>query len=206
MHNFPRYSYNVEQLNTHNTLCIHTSEIPNISKNEEYYICKIHKLQITPVCSACISFLSLETSFIICNDEAAFTIPPPMIFAKNNYSYYRNFLESFIKYAGNYTHTLKAYNTFIQNTSFRGGFLAKQLSGKTSYFKSYCLGEFLWIFKLILLYNTPLGGSGNCIRGTLIVCPQLMPGEVSIPKTIYDKLNEVHEFVMLNRDPSINTR
>jgi hypothetical protein len=88
-----------------------------------------------------------------------------------------------------YQIVFRAYHDFIHESSFRGGYLAKQLSGKNSYFKLYCLG-----------------GNGNCVRGTLIVDPMLMPDEVSVPKEIFETLKEKGvDYVILNRDPSINT-
>jgi hypothetical protein len=81
------------------------------------------------------------------------------------------------------------YNTFMQKPSFRGGYLSKQLSGKTSYLKINCLGT-----------------SVNSLRGTLVVAPYMLPNEISIPKSLYDSLDLAFNYVILNRDPSINSR
>lgn len=67
--------------------------------------------------------------------------------------------------------------------------MSKQTSGKSSYVRTNILGALV-----------------KGIRGTLTVDPDLGPNEIGIIQEMYDKLNLAFPFVILNRDPSINSR
>jgi hypothetical protein len=198
--NFPRYVYRVDRVSTKNTLTIDIRNINFKNKQDKDYFCpRSNSIFDCRHCNECVQFLEWPTTFVISNNFIAFTIPPPIIFAKNNCSYFNNFVNKFKtindrEYTSDidaeYQNLIRSYHDFVNESSFRGGYLLKQLSGKNSFYKLYCLG-----------------GNGNCIRGTLIVCPNLMPNEVSVPRNIYNELQQKGvEYVILNRDPSINTR
>lgn len=200
MEYFPRYMYGAARVSTDNTLSIPIENSSFSNKPDRDFVCPLTKsiLELRH-CKSCVPFNEWATTFLITSPFLAFAIPPPIIFAKNNTSYFNNFLNKFRAISGKeyviesdilYQALMRSYYDFVNESSFRGGFLLKQLSGKNSFYKLYCLG-----------------GNGNCIRGTLIVCPDLMPGEVSVPPNVYNELiSKKVKYVILNRDPSINTR
>ncbi|MCJ7482405.1 MAG: hypothetical protein MUO31_05505 [Thermodesulfovibrionales bacterium] len=87
------------------------------------------------------------------------------------------------------TAKITSYENFIKHHSFKGGYVAKQISGKYSYLRLRVLGSTV-----------------NGIRGTLIVSDTLPPNAIAINQVVYDKLDLAVPFVFLNRDPSINSR
>lgn len=216
---FPRYIYDAITVNTHNTLTLKVDDVKRCISNSIIYSCRIHGTSNEKSCDSCIAqrktpdpivylctvhgisnvktsdccsdFFMSHLHFLLTNNYIAVYIPPPIIMAKNNLSYFKTFIEHFTR-ANDYDSVkllIAKYKTFMEKPSFRGGYLCKQLSGKTSYLKINCLGT-----------------SVNSLRGTLIVSPYTLPHEISIPKSMYDSLDLAFDYVLLNRDPSINSR
>jgi hypothetical protein len=232
---FPRYKYTVEKTTTSNTLTIYIkqfewvppdnpspeekrrkvctpyivqgndfqmffvsskplpadSTLRHVTELSNLFLCFDHYINDKAVCSECYKFLQFPSCLLIRNDVMAFYVPPPIIFAKNNYTFFVSVVEKFstLKSPEDYGTWEPNYRGFIETTSFRGGFITKQLSGKSSYFRVNCLGS-----------------TAHALRGTLIISEDLMPGEVMVPKKIYDSIDFAFPYVLLNRDPSINSR
>lgn len=216
---FPRYIYNASTVNTHNTLTLFVEDVKRCIVGQKQYLCETHGSSSIKACSGCVAkrdttdpvvylcefhgisnvktseccddFFMSHLHFLLTNNYIAVYIPPPIIMAKNNLSYFKTFIENFSRVSDVESMKLlmTKYKTFMEKPSFRGGYLSKQLSGKTSYLKINCLGT-----------------SVNSLRGTLIVSPYTLPNEISIPKSLYDSLDLAFDYVLLNRDPSINSR
>lgn len=215
---FPRYIYDASTVNTHNTLTLFVSDVKRCLSGSQYicaihgtstlkvcdkctmkrstvdpivFLCELHGISNDKISDCCDDFFSSHLQFLLTNNYVAVYIPPPIIMAKNNLSYFKTFIEYFSR-----VHDIESmkllmtkYKAFMEKSSFRGGYLSKQLSGKTSYLKINCLGTAV-----------------NSLRGTLIVSPYALPNEISIPKSLYDSLDLAFDYVLLNRDPSINSR
>lgn len=189
---FPRYIYKSEPVNTHNTLTVYVKDLKRCLSQTPVYLCEIHGISNLKSCDLCDDFFISPHNFLLTDNNIAVYIPPPIIMAKNNLSYFKTFIDKFNNGIGcgeSIKTLMTKYKTFVEKPSFRGGHLTKQLSGKTSYLKLNCLGT-----------------TANSLRGTLIVAPYDMPNEISIPKSLYDSLDLAFDYVLLNRDPSINTR
>jgi len=200
---FSSVKYNLDHVTTHNAFSLAFEEFLPYLK-QQFYLCPNCRVTATGQCNEkCTPFLEYEEYFVIYNDLAAFWIPPPKIFAKKNLSYFNSFVEMCDKEynaylnGGNGTQKqfddLKAalvrkYEKF-KDCSFKGGFLQKQTSGKYSYIRTNILGAQV-----------------NGIRGTLTVDPRLSANEIGIPRHLYESLHLAIPFVILNRDPSINSR
>jgi hypothetical protein len=188
---FPRYIYDTLTVNTHNTLTLFVEDVKRCITEPHVFLCEVHGISNAKTCECCDDFFLSHLHFLLTNNYIAVYIPPPIIMAKNNLSYFKTFVDNFSRVTD--TDSVKLlmtkYKTFMEKPSFRGGYLSKQLSGKTSYLKINCLGT-----------------SVNSLRGTLIVSPYTLPSEISIPKSLYDSLDLAFDYVLLNRDPSINSR
>jgi len=146
-------------------------------------------VQTVAISDCCKPFAKFPFSFLMTNDSYVFYIPPPSIFPNNLFPYLNSFIDYFDNFKYPTTPELlhNQYKILTESHSFKGGFLTKQLSGNSGYLRVNCLGA-----------------SASCIRGTLIVGGDLKPHEVAIPQNLYDSLDLQFNYVLLNRDPSIN--
>lgn len=194
---FPCLAYRVENVTTKNTLTFLFDEFSSIVDRNAFTVCKRCRIQKDKRCEECTPFFDFEDCFLLANEVSAWWIPPPKIFAKKNLSYFFSLVETFKKtFEASRSDSLKLRSTlitkylkFTKECSFKGGYVQKQIAGKYSFTRTYILGALV-----------------NGVRGTLTVDPYLLPHEVGLPKNIYNKLKTKIPYVIINRDPSINSR
>lgn len=204
---FPCVPYCVENVTTKNTFTLSFDEFSSLTDRNTFTICKNCRVQEDDNnrCTECVIFSDFNESFLLANYMSAWWIPPPKIFAKKNLSYFFSLVEIFKKTFHTYElpstncdersiQKLKQiliakYQKFTKECSFKGGFVQKQIAGKYSFTRTYILGALV-----------------NGVRGTLTVDPCLLPHEIGLPKSVYNKLNSIIPYVIINRDPSINSR
>ena len=209
---FYSIQYNISNVTTKNTLSIYCCDLNNIiaSHSFNFYICVYCKLQETPKCAKCVLFDKFVEVYITYDSELAYTLPQPSIYSKRNFAFFKSFIEKIsyfernkneVVYAGkrkrknvekkqfSVFEQKKYYYTTFMIKNFRGGSLSKQTTGKYSHLRGNILGTVV-----------------HGIRATLTVDSALLPQKVQINRIIYDQLNLAIPYVLVNRDPSINSR
>lgn len=205
---FSTKKYTIKPLTTNNILTFHIKEFYNIFlkkdanyKNfyENVFFCIKHRFVLKePQCSLCLPFETFNKTFAFESAIGIHLLPPPLFYSQKNLNYFRTFIQlSDLNYKISQNRSLTEheknkelvyYNNFI-STSFNFGFINKTLSGKLSLFRKKLLG-----FKC------------NGIRMTLTIDCKLKPNQVQIPVNIYKRLKLATNFVIINRDPSFNSR
>jgi hypothetical protein len=145
---FPRSKYTTQLVGTHNSNTIYISDIDTTRPIVDSFICSTHKLTKDKCCNDATQISKYSMPLLIRDKNMAFFIPPPMIFGKNNHSFLLAFLKQFhtttqLNTPTAYKQLVAKYDKFLHKSSFKGGYLAQQIGGKTSYYRLQCLGNIL---------------------------------------------------------------
>ena len=209
---FYAIQYNISNVTTKNTLSIYCCELHDfiVKHNFNFYICMFCRLNSEPKCIKCKIFDKSVEVFITYDSTLAYILPQPSIYSKRNFAFFKSFIEKISYFERNKDKNVytgkrerknidkKQYSVFEQKKyyymtfmvrNFRGGSLTKQTTGKYSHIRGNILGTVV-----------------NGIRATLTVNSSLEPHKIQINRIIYDQLNLAIPLVIVNRDPSINSR
>lgn len=209
---FYAIQYNISNVTTKNTLSLCCLDIHDmiLKYNFNFYICTFCKLNAEAKCIKCKIFDKFVEVFITYDSELAYILPQPSIYSKRNFAFFKSFIEKISYFKLNQNEIVytgkrkrknvekKQYSVFDQKKyyyttfmvrNFRGGSLAKQTTGKYSHIRGNILGTVV-----------------NGIRATLTVDSSLLPNKVQINRIIYDQLNLAIPLVIVNRDPSLNSK
>lgn len=201
---FINWCYTVEQLRATDVLIINADRLldifnrtPNKAPNL-IYLCDEHNVNSIKQsdCNKCVPFDSYRKTYAIKTEYFYFLLTQPSMLTKKNFINLRNFLKiCTFKYKIE-TANVKSVYKMVQMNEYKrlmkmpvkNGSLSTIRSGKLSFLRKFILGR-----------NVP------SIRFVITIDCNLNPGEISIPKSIYDQLKLPIDYAMIKRDPSINT-
>lgn len=178
-------------------------------------MCKDHGITINSNEPCCVESYKYTKSFCVLTKNVRLVYPMPSVFSSKNFSFFKSHLATLrnfeieceeVESTTSVTHVNdslsekreklkhkkkiaminKLYKRFMENDFQCGSFPILQ-SGKRSYVRTNLLGH--------RYYGA---------RMTMIVDNTLRPGEVSVPKFIYNNMDPASHFMIINRDPSIN--
>lgn len=143
---FYRPKYTTQPVQTANSNTIDISDIDPTQQIANYFICPTHKLTKERCCDA-IQLSKYPMPILIRDQYMAFFVPPVKILGKNNFSFLSAFVKQFhvstkANTPNQYKQLVGKYDKFLRNSSFRGGYMIQQISGKTSFFRLQCLGKY----------------------------------------------------------------
>lgn len=152
-------------------------------------------------CGECKILKYFDSNFILKTNFFACIIPNVQLMMSKNFTFFESFLR-WVKVGTDYlaehpddknsikSIIIREYKKYLalMDLDFKGGKIAKQISGKKSFIRNNVLAQKLTSLRLVLIIDCQLG-----------------PGEVSISKKLIERIDLRSFYVLLNRDPSINS-
>lgn len=205
----PNKYYCVKPVNAGNTLVLKIKEFVGPLSN--LFLCLYHRVSTNgPICDSCYPFNEFPYTFLLKSLFCLYNIPPPSSFSEKSTNYFSSFLDTCKTNCSLQLHQLQRkrrvqskkklthqgkrklergkYDNFIRS-DFSGGPLSNMMSGKKAFVRHKILGK-----------------NVNGFRMTLTIDTSLPPDRITVPLTLYQKLNLATPLAIINRSPSINSR
>ena len=202
------FAYKLEGPTTKNILTVPIMDFANCIYKakgcETLWLCEDHLIKLGPVCVNCHAFKISNFAFALETDIGCYLFPAPILYTERNFKALIYFIQRYIDLLARQEKKGKELSESDKQERFE--VLCKS--------HDYCLNLPFNMGKLETIQGTKesvlrrqlLADFAYGARFTLTIDSTLEYGTVSIPKKIWDELKMGNAYVVINRDPSINTR
>lgn len=204
--NFYNTLYSIQPTSTDDVLMVSYSEILKcVSDNKktptttntkvyktpvaDFYMCLTHGVNVKSMCVNCHRFEQFPYTFgVVGRFDDKYLFLSPRLYIAKNVQYFFSFLSKIEAWQSiEQLHQLQNVYKSFKMANFKLGSVSNLMSGKKSFIRTAILGNKV-----------------NGARLTLTVDASLPPNLVAVPRSMYDKMNLSSNYIILNRDPSIN--